>query len=168
MEGEREGLMSGLVIRTLERRDTPRLVRMDQEISGRRRQAWYERKVERALQETDIRISLGAEMDGFLVGALLGSVFYGEFGQPEPIAVLDTMLVDREFQGRGIAKAMLDQLLKNLRGLRISRLRTEVGWNEVELIAFFEKAGFAPVPRIVLELDFSPEVLKESVRHPDR
>jgi GNAT superfamily N-acetyltransferase len=155
MDREREELSQEIIIRTLRLEDTSRLVRMDEEISGRSRRTWYERKIDRALKDTDIRISLGAESDGVLVGALLGSVFYGEFGQVEPVAVLDTMLVDQAFQGRGIAKAMLDQLLKNLRALRISRLRTEVGWNEVELITFFERNGFTPIPRLVLELDVS-------------
>ncbi len=149
MEGER----TDLIIRTLRSGDTPRLVRMDQEISGRSRQAWYEKKVQRALQEADVNISLGAEVDGLLAGALLGSVQYGEFGQPEPIAILDTMLVDKAFARQGIGSAMLEQLLKNLSGLRIARLRTEVAWNELDLIAFFGRSGFVPAPRLVLELD---------------
>jgi GNAT superfamily N-acetyltransferase len=144
-----------LIIRTLRPEDIGPLVRLDQAISGRSRQAWYEQKVDRALHDTGVMISLGADLGGLLVGALLGSVHFGEFGLPEPIAVLDTMLVDSRFRGKGIGAAMLDQLLKNLRGLRISRLRTEVSWNELELIGFFERAGFAPVPRLVLELDVS-------------
>jgi GNAT superfamily N-acetyltransferase len=128
---------------------------MDYAISGRKRQAWYEGKLKRALRDADVKISLGAELDGMLVGALLGSVHYGEFGQPEPLAILDTVLVDREFARRGIARALLEQLLFNLAGLRIERLRTEVGWNEQELIGFFARSGFAPVPRLVLELAVS-------------
>jgi predicted N-acetyltransferase YhbS len=151
LEGEREDL----IVRALRMDDTRRLVKMDQEISGRSRTKWYEHKVQRALQDADVAISLGAEMDGLLVGALLGSVHFGEFGQPEPLAILDTMLVDRSFGRQGIGSAMLDQLLKNLRGLRISRLRTEVAWNEVELIAFFGKVGFEPTARLVLELDLA-------------
>jgi GNAT superfamily N-acetyltransferase len=153
--------VSGLIIRALMSEDTPRLVRMDLEISGRSRQTWYERRVTRALKDADIMVSLGAEIDGLLVGALLGAVHYGEFGQPEPIAILDTMLVDRRFRGKGIGGAMLDQLVKNLQGLRISRLRTEVGWDEVELISFFGKVGFVPVPRLVLELDLAGHVERE-------
>lgn len=151
MDGEREDL----TIRALRREDTPRLVKMDREISGRSRPTWYEQKVDRALRGTDVMISLGAEADGLLVGALLGSVHYGEFGQPEPIAILDTMLVDRGSARQGIGSALLEQLVKNLRGLRISHLRTEVRWDEFELLAFFQKMGFRPVPRIVLELDLS-------------
>ncbi len=99
-----------------------------------------------------MRISLGAEIDGVLVGALLGSVHYGEFGQPEPVAILDTVLVDPAFARRGVATAMLRQLLRNLSALRIEHLRTEVAWDEVDLAAFFARSGFVPVPRLVLEL----------------
>ena len=153
MEGERDDLN----LRVLSKEDIESLVRLDQEISGRARRTWYEHKVDRALNNTDVMISLGVEMDGQIVGAILGSVHYGEFGLPEPIAVLDTLLVDRRFRGRGIGVALLDQVTKNLRALRISKLRTEVSWNELELIDFFDRAGFAPVPRMVLELDLESD-----------
>lgn len=39
----------------------------------------------------------------------------------------------------------------DLAALRIERVRTEVGWNEQELVGFLGRAGFAPVPRLVLE-----------------
>jgi len=140
-----------LTIRALRLADCARLVTMDFQASGRKRPAWYDGKIQRALSDTDVNISLGAEMDGTLVGALLGSVHYGEFGQLEPVAVLDTILVDRAFARRGIATALLDQLLLNLSGLRIERLRTEVAWSELELLGFFGRSGFTPVPRLVLE-----------------
>ncbi len=155
-----DGKEERVTIRTLTREDTPRLARMDQEIGGRSRQTWYEKKVEQAMKDTDIVISLGAEVDGMLVGALMGSVRFGEFGIPEPVAVLDTILVDRRFRGQNVASRMMDQLLKNLRGLRVSRLRTEVGWDELELIGFFKNVGFVPAPRLVLEIE--PEKAKLS------
>jgi GNAT superfamily N-acetyltransferase len=141
-----------VVVRALRMDDCARLVRIDQAISGRNRQSWYEGKLRRALEDADVRISLGAECDGQVVGALMGSVHYGEFGQPEPVAILDTVLVDPGFSRRGVATAMLETLVRNLAALRIERLRTEVGWNELDLLAFFARSGFAPVPRLVLEL----------------
>ncbi len=143
---------SQLTIRNLGEADLGRLVRMDQQLTGRNRRLWYEGKLKRALEDADIRISLGAEEKGILVGALLGSLQYGEFGQPEPVAVLDTVLVDRNLAGRGIATAMLDQLLTNLRGLGIEKLRTEISWEERDLGAFLTRRGFHPLPRFVLEL----------------
>jgi len=153
MDGERNGLNGGepATVRALREGDLSRLVRVDAAITGRTRTMWYERKLRHAYEEADIAISLGAECDGLLVGALMGSVRYGEFGLPEPVAVLDTVLVDPPFARRGVARAMLDQLLTNLRALRVSRLRTEVAWDEHELLGFFARAGFVPVPRLVLE-----------------
>ena len=153
MDGERDG--DGVIVRTLTAADAPRLVRIDQEITGRNRTEWYEGKLKRALLESDIRISLGAERDGLLVGAVLGSLHYGEFGQPEPIAVLDTVLVDPDVRGQGIGTALFDQLARNLCALGIRRLRTEVGWDEHELNRFLGHRGFVPAPRLVLELPLS-------------
>lgn len=99
-----------------------------------------------------MRVSLGAEVDGTLVGAILGSVQSGEFGQVQPVAILDTILVDPAFARRHIGDTMLVHLVRNLRALRIESLRTEVGWNEQALIAFLAREGFAPAPRLVLEL----------------
>jgi ribosomal protein S18 acetylase RimI-like enzyme len=144
-----------IVIRNLSRDDLAALVRIDRQITGRSRQTWYAGKLERALVASDVQISLGAERDGMLVGAMLGSLHYGEFGQPEPLAVLDTVLVDREFGRQGVATALMEQLVKNLRALRIERLRTEVAWDDHELVAFFSRKGFAPVPRLVLEADLA-------------
>ena len=154
MEGER----TDLIIRRLEADDCAWLVRTDEAISGRSRPEWFRAKIDRSLKESDVCISLGAEKDGLLVGALMGSVHYGEYGLPEPVAILDTVLVSRDFARQGVARALMDQLMKNLRALRISCLRTEVAWNEIELIGFFHRVGFVPAPRLVLEVDTSKEL----------
>ncbi len=151
MATEEEGLPGGLIIRALGADDLERLVRMDQAVRGRRRQTWYEGKLRLALEETDVHLSLGAELDGMLVGAVLVSVQYGEFGQPEPMAILDTILVDRAYVRQGIASHLLSQLMVHLHALRVMTLRTEVGWRESEMIGFFSDANFVPAPRLVLE-----------------
>jgi predicted N-acetyltransferase YhbS len=146
-----------IVIRSLDLDDCARLVAIDERLTGRTRGAWYAGKLKRALADSDLRISLGADSDGYLVGAMLASLYYGEFGQPEPMAVLDTVLVDPAWARRGVARALFEQLATNLRALRIDRLRTEVDWNHHELVAFFSAAGFVPVPRLVLEAQLGPE-----------
>jgi GNAT superfamily N-acetyltransferase len=153
MDGEPDNVL----VRSLRQEDAPRLVRMDQAITGRNRSAWYEGKLKRALEESDLRISLGAEVDGCLVGAVLGSLHYGEFGLPEPIAVLDTILVNPGHARQGVGTALLDQFVKNLSALGIERLRTEVAWDEHDLNLFLGRRGFAPAPRLVLELALDRE-----------
>lgn len=128
-------------------------MQIDRHHTGRARTAWYQGRLKRALGESDLNISLGAEIDGgSLVGVLLGSLHYGEFGQPEPLAVLDTILVDPAFAGKGIGRAMMEQLRRNLGALRIERVRTEVAWTEQALIGFLAREGFVPAPRLVLEV----------------
>lgn len=151
-----DGKSDGVIVRALRAGDVARLVRIDEQITGRNRRAWFEGKIRRALEGSDLKISLGAELDGILVGAVLGTLQYGEFGVPEGVAVLDTILVDPGMRGRGIATAIFDQLVKNLQALGIERMRTEVSWNEHELSAFLGHNGFAPAPRLVLERVLGP------------
>jgi GNAT superfamily N-acetyltransferase len=154
---ESRSVTEEVLVRTLELADVARLVRMDQAITGRNRSTWYQGKVKRALEESDVRISLGAELDGALVGAVLGSLQYGEFGQPEPIAILDTILVDPGYAGRGVGSALVEHLVRNLRALGIERLRTEVSWDEHDLGRFLGRRGFSPAPRLVLERRLGPD-----------
>lgn len=144
-----------LTVRTLRADDLTRLVAIDRALTGRPRQTWFEGKLRQAINEAGVKISLGAEIDGCLVGAVLGAVHYGEFGLPEPVAILDTILVDPAFSRRGIAAAIFHQLVKNLKGLRVECLRTEVGADEVSLTGFLKKQGFKQAPRVVLELPLS-------------
>ncbi|MGH9369866.1 MAG: GNAT family N-acetyltransferase [Thermoanaerobaculia bacterium] len=148
MDGQRDDIL----VRRLRSDDAPRLTKIDRAITGRNRAAWYEGKLKRALEDSDVCVSLGAEAEGRLVGAVLGSLHYGEFGLPQPIAVLDTILVEPDSVGRGVGTALLDQLVQNLRALGIERLRTEVAWDEHALNRFLGRRGFKPAPRLVLEL----------------
>jgi GNAT superfamily N-acetyltransferase len=161
-----DGESHGVAVRALGRADAPRLARIEKAITGRHRGAWFEGRLKRALDESDLNISLGAELDGILVGAVLGSLHYGEFGQPEPVAILDTILVDPGYARRGVGSALLEQLMRNLAALGIDRLRTEVAWDEHELNRFLGRRGFAPAGRLVLELRLAPETA-ERARRPE-
>ena len=53
---------------------------------------------------------------------------------------------------------MFDQLVKNLEALGIESVRTEVLWNDRELVGFLGKNGFAPAMRLVLERSLGESV----------
>jgi GNAT superfamily N-acetyltransferase len=139
------------VIRSIEPNDCQRLTEIDEQLTGLSRREWYERKLQHEFG--DIHVSIGAEVDGLLVGAILGSVRRGEFELAESVAVIDTILVDRKHQGRGIATAMLERLAHNLRAFGVHRLRTELSWDEKKLNGFLSRRGFHPVERVVMDLD---------------
>lgn len=131
-------------VRAMNERDLRPLVAIDRRITGRDRTAYFKNKLVEALSESDIRVSLVAECDGFPAGFIMARVDLGEFGRVDPVAVMDTIGVDPDYRNRGVARALLSQLFVNLTTLRIERVRTELDWQERELIAFLDHCGFLP------------------------
>jgi ribosomal protein S18 acetylase RimI-like enzyme len=140
-------------VRGLKPEDLDAVIRLDAKNTGKRREEYFKVKLQQNLQETGVKISLAAEVDGGFVGFLLARVFYGEFGETEPIAVLDTIGVNPDFKGKGVGHALLQQLNMNLTGLGVGTLRTEVSWDTPELLLFFQKIGFRPAPRFCLDAE---------------
>lgn len=139
-------------IRTLAPADLEWMVRIDREYSGAARRAFYEVKLAEAQRDTGLRISLAALVSGTPAGFLMGRVYYGEFGLPDPVAILDTIVVSRAFAHQHVGEALLGQLRLNLGALRIEKIQTQVEWDQGELIGFFRHVGFVPAPRLCLEL----------------
>lgn len=144
--------LEGVTVRELEARDLDSVVRIDARITGRSRREYFERKLAEATKEASIRISLAAELgDGTFAGFMIGRLYYGEFGLPEPAAIVDSIGVDPGLRGRHVGRALLAQLETNLRGMGIEKIRTEVDWNHLELVGFLGSHGFAPAPVLCLE-----------------
>jgi ribosomal protein S18 acetylase RimI-like enzyme len=147
---------SAVSVRELTDADLERVVRIDALRSGRTRSEYYQRKLEEARAITP-RISLAAELDGIMVGFLIGRLYYGEFGLPEPAAVIDSLGVDPEFSKRHVGSALMSQLMRNMRSLGVESLRTEVEWDAHDLVAFLARTGFRPSSRLSLELRLNPD-----------
>lgn len=139
-------------VRRLQPDDLKAVTELDAKITGRRREEYFRRKLDQALRDTGIEISLAAELDGVFTGFLLARVYYGEFGSAERVAMLDTLGVHPDFRGRGVGRSLLDQLRTNLLGLGIHGLQTEVSWEDQALLSFFHHEGFQPAPRLCLDL----------------
>lgn len=138
-------------VRALTMDDLDAIVRIDRGIVGRSRRDYLALKLTQALEDTRMRVSLGAEVDGNLAGFLMGRLYYGEFGVPEPVAILDTIGVDPKRPREGIGHALLTQYKMNLRALGIETVQTQARWDEWGLQRFLAAEGFAPAPRVFLE-----------------
>jgi len=149
-------------IRRLRPADLGRVVALDALITGRERRGYFEHKLATNLLDSSVEVSLGAEVDGILVGFVLARVWTGEFGATEPVAVLDTLGVQPEFRNRGIGEALVDQLATNLRGLEVDTLRTEAPWDAFDLLRFFHEHGFRPAARVCLDLDLARHAVERS------
>lgn len=142
-----------IYVRRLRPDDLEGVVALDARIVGRSRQEYFRVKLDMAMKETGVEVSLAAEVDGLFTGFLIARVFYGEFGMTEPAATLEVLGVDPDFRGRGIGKALLRQLRTNLLGLGVKRMQSEVSWDDPALMTFFQHEGFRPAARICIDLD---------------
>ncbi len=138
-------------VRTMLAPDLRALIAIDRRITGRDRSSYFERKLEEALHESDVRVSLVAERDGGPIGFIMARVDFGEFGRVEPTAVMDTIGVDPDYRDLGVGRALLSQLLINLMTLRVEHIRTEVDWREPDLLAFLDHCGFLPSQQLCFE-----------------
>jgi len=141
-----------VVVRNLTAADLDAVIMLDAKNVGRRREEFFKLKLKQALSDTGITVSLAAEVKGSFVGFLLARVFYGEFGVTERVAVMDVIDIHPAFRGLHVATALLEQLRTNLEGLGIGVLRTEVGWENTELLGFFRREGFVMAQRVCLDM----------------
>ena len=140
-------------VRRLRPEDFERVVHLDARSVGRRREEYFRIKLELAIQQTGVEVSLAAELEGLFVGFLIARVYYGEFGSLEPAAVLEVLAVDPDFRGRGVGRALVRQLRTNLLALGVGTIQTEVHWDDQPLMGFFQREGFQPAARFCLDLD---------------
>jgi ribosomal protein S18 acetylase RimI-like enzyme len=140
-------------IRPLNQNDFKAVVVIDEKVFSHARPEYYETKFARALEEKNrIPLSLVAEIEGKVVGFVMCELFIGEYGIPVTTAALDTIGIDPDFQGQGIARQLMDELIGHLRKIGVQRINALAEWNDWQLIRFFSAVGFAPAKTINLEL----------------
>ena len=150
--GDQDMSEDRVAVRSLTPDDLPRVIGIDRDITGRDRSIYFKRKAADALRKNGVRLSMVAEIDETPAGFIMARVDYGEFGQAEAEAVLDTIGVDAEFSGQDVGTVLVGELLTQLSNLRVERVRTIVEWNNAVLIAFLDRLGFRPTQNLTLAL----------------
>ncbi|MCK6420888.1 MAG: GNAT family N-acetyltransferase [Aquabacterium sp.] len=140
-------------VRAMAPSDLHEIVRVDRSITGRDRSAYISAQLDEAMDDSAIRVSLCARCDGAVVGYLMARADLGDFGRTEPVAVIDTLGVDREYAGRGVGRALLSQLFANLEALRVERVETAISPTDARLLAFLARNGFTPAQRLAFVRD---------------
>jgi ribosomal protein S18 acetylase RimI-like enzyme len=138
-------------VRTMLESDLRKIISIDKAGTGTNRSEYYQRKQHEALHQTGIRVSLVAEQDDFPVGFIMARVDFGEFGHASAEAEMDAIGVDPGYKGRGVGQALMAQLIASLGVLNVDSVRTEIDWNDVDLITYFSAAGFVPAQRVTLQ-----------------
>jgi predicted N-acetyltransferase YhbS len=135
-------------VRILQREDAAALARIDRKNTGHDRSAYLAQLVDEALDESSVRVSLVARVDGIVRGFVMAKADFGDFGRTEPVAVIDTIDVDPDTAGQGIGSALLSQLFVNLQALQVVRAETVVSLENLGLLAFLHRRGFEPSERL--------------------
>lgn len=141
-----------MVIRVMRPEDISRIVEIDEKVSGETRLAYYERKFTQVLSEREMVTSLVAEVEGEVIGFIMGEVLLGEFGIPVETGIIDTIGVDPKYQGSGVGKTLIIEFSSNLRKAGVKTVYTFINWNDWSLLRFFESFGFEPGKMINLEM----------------
>ena len=143
-------------VRTMRDSDLESVIAIDAAATGHRRPSYFRRMLERTVKEADFQISLVAELEEVVAGCIVATLYYGEYGVMEPWASIETIGVLPDFRRQHVGEALIRQLRMNLGALQIDRVRTQVDWNNFELLRFFESSGFKPADQVCLELVLDP------------
>jgi len=127
------------------------IVEIDHRILGKKRQSFWEKKV-RAVESKTPPTGVVAELENEVIGFIFGEVSGWEFGVPASVGWIETLGVDPKYQKRGVAKAMMKELIKNFREAGVKNIYTLVNWSDWDLLQFFRRMGFTRGDMINLEL----------------
>lgn len=142
------------IMRVLKQADLDDIVDIDEAASKQSRREYYERKIASILnKKTNINCSIVCEVDGKVVGFVMGYLFFGEFGISDGTATIDALGVHPTFRNYGVASEMLDQFMMNMKAAGVKKIYTLVNWDDFALEKFFSRQKFIPSKRINLELE---------------
>lgn len=130
-------------IRPLQDTDLGDITGLDEKIGGHYRPDVWELRLGYYMRR-DPDASLVADLEGRVVGFMLGEVRSGEFGLEQPTGWIEVMGVDPEARGRAVGRRLAEAMLDYFRSRGATTVRTLVD-REMEGIAqFFTALGFEP------------------------
>ena len=138
-------------IRPLDELDIDAIVRIDEKIGGHYRPDFWEQRVAFYLRR-DPEASRVAEVDGKVVGFMLGDVRAGEFGIDKPSGWIERFGIDPDFRGRDLGKQMFNEIVSHFRAEGAATVRTLADGRETSVVGFLKALGFAPSVLQALEI----------------
>jgi len=134
------------------------VIRIDALRTGESKPRYWRRVFEDFLDSNrdSRRVGLAAEESGQLVGYLLGEVRAFEFGS-EACGWVFAVGVDPDSSRKGVASVLLEQACVRFRGDGITRVRTMVRRNAVDVLSFFRANGFVGGSFVQLERDLEDQ-----------
>ena len=137
-------------IRPMTELDIESIAQIDERVTGAYRPEVWDQRVAYFIRR-DPDSSQVAEMDGKVVGFMMGEVRGGEFGIDEPTGWVEFFGVDPDARGRSLGRRLLEALLAHFKENGAHVARTMVQERDEEIASFLGAMGFKPAPMIPLE-----------------
>lgn len=133
--------LADVKIRPVDYRDVEDIVKIEKLTLGKVRPDYWTMKIELSEQRSPMS-SLVAEVEGKVVGFIIGDASGWEYGVPEHVGWIDTIGVHPDYRRRGIATLLFQELVKNLQKIGVDTIYTFVEWRSWDLLRFFARMGF--------------------------
>jgi ribosomal protein S18 acetylase RimI-like enzyme len=132
-----------LHIRIMEKEDLDFIVEIDTKVLGETRRDYWTGKLIKQADSRPHDASLVSEIDGKVIGFIVGEISGWEFKVPNNIGWIDTIGIDPDYQNRGIAKELANTCVHSLKKYGVDTIYTLVNWNDWDLLQFFHAMGFS-------------------------
>ena len=139
-KSRRGGRMDDVIIRKLEPLDIEAVRKIDEKITGKPWEAFWEGKIISRIQ-TNPESSLAAEVGGVLVGFCLGDIRGWDFNIPKS-GWIDIIGTDPDFHGKGIARKLLDAEFDFFKKNDVHNVHVLIDWDDISLVDYFSRMDF--------------------------
>lgn len=141
-----------VLIRMLKPEDIEAIIAMDARAVGEARADYWKHTLAIYAdgRNTDNQLARVAEVNGRVVGFMIGEIRSWEFRQP-PTGWITALATDPQYRRHGIGRLLLAETLNFFRDKGLENVRTMVEWSDGEVLPFFTGMGFDRGPFIELE-----------------
>ncbi len=136
-----EGAIVGMKIRPLTLGDLDDVVEIERKILGKIRPDYWRAKIEAPNAKHPLSC-LAADLEGKVIGFIVGEISGLEFGIPETTGWISTIGVDPAYQHKGVARRLSREFVGNMNSIGVKVIYTLVNWSDWDLLKFFHAMGF--------------------------
>ena len=137
----KDDLLQKINIRELKSDDLDSIVEIDYRVLGTKRPSYWQQKIEE-MEREQLPKSQVAELEGKVVGFIMGAVSGWEFGMPNTTGWIETIGVNPDYQKKGIATRLFTAILEEFTKDKVENIYTLVTWEDWDLMCFFKAVGF--------------------------
>ena len=142
-----------VLIRKVRRVDLDQVIDIDATVTGLEKRKYWASVYRRygSAQQTE-RQFLVAQMNGRVIGFVIGEIRDWEFGSP-PCGWVFAIDVDPRARLRGVGTKLLHGISEHFRRAGVDKLRTLLARDNTLILSFFRSQGMMAGPLISLEMD---------------